>query len=121
MKYIITESKLENFITNYIEDLFSVDEINWANPRMYDPEEMESYEDPNLIEYYIGDYEEGDNIFFRWYGCDYFSSNAQSNCPLVVVEVEYERQLNLLFNNKWKEPFKDWFTSSFNLPVKYVE
>jgi len=63
MKYIITESKLENFITNYIEDLFSVDEINWANPRMYDPEEMESYEDPNLIEYYIGDYEEGDNIF----------------------------------------------------------
>ena len=121
MKYLITESKLENFITNYIEDLFSVDEINWTNPMMYDPEEMESYEDPNLIEYYIGDYEEGDNILFRWYGCDYFGSNAQSNCPLVVIEVEYERQLNLLFNNKWKEPFKDWFTSSFNLPVKYVE
>jgi hypothetical protein len=120
MKYLITESKLENFITNYIEDLFSVDEINWTNPMMYDPEEMESYEDPNLIEYYIGDYID-DGVCFRWYGCEYFGSNAQSNCPLVVVETTYEKQLNSLFNDEWKEPFRLWFIEKFGNPVKYIE
>jgi hypothetical protein len=120
MKYIITESKLENFITKYIEDLFPIDEINWVNPRMYDPEEETVYDDPNLIEYYIGDFID-DGVCFRWYGCEYFGSNAQSVCPFVTLELEYERQLNSLFNDRWKEVFKKWFNKNFDVVAKYVE
>lgn len=120
MKYTITESKLDNIITKYIEDLFPIDKLNWTNPIMYDPEEGESYEDPNLIEFYLGDYQD-DGICFIWYGCEYFGSNAQSVCPLVTLELDYERQLNLLFNDKWKEPFKKWFNENFDEVTKYVD
>ena len=31
MKYIITESKLDETITNYLDNLFDIDDINWTN------------------------------------------------------------------------------------------
>mgnify|MGYP000924348279 CR=1 FL=1 len=38
MKYIITESKLEESIVHYIDELFDVDDIHWTNPIEQDDE-----------------------------------------------------------------------------------
>jgi hypothetical protein len=120
MKYIISESKLQNFIINYLEKLFPVEDINWTYAEIFDENDMDYYEDESAIAYYFGDRIDGENVF-RWYDCGYFGSNAQSVCPLVVVETIYEKQLNSLFNDEWKEPFKLWFIEKFNNPVKYVD
>ena len=120
MKYIISESKLQNFIINYLEGLFPVENINWTYAETFDENDMDYYEDESAIAYYFGDRIDGENVF-RWYGCEYFGSNAQSVCPLVVVETIYEKQLNSLFNDEWKEPFRLWFIEKFNNPVKYVD
>lgn len=119
-KYLISETKLDNLITNYIEGLFPIENINWTHPEEFDMDEMESFENPNVIEYYFGDYSDNDNCF-RWYSCDYFGSAAQSICPLVMVETYYQKQLDSLFNDRWHEPFKRWFVEKFNQPVKSIE
>jgi hypothetical protein len=117
MKYIITESKLETAITEYINELFPIDNIHSTNPP-----DVYGNEDENRILFYIGDYDDDDNIF-RWYDCEYFypESGSQDICPIVSLEVRYKRSLNSLFDNLWKEPFKKWFTENFDLPVKTID
>ena len=123
MKYIITESRLEKSIIDYINKLFPVDEINHICPYDYDEETDEEGEDENRVEFYIGDYDEGDNTIFRWYDCDYFfeDSEPRKRCPLIVVEDQYKRELDGFFNDLWHEPFKKWIMENFDLPVKTVE
>lgn len=119
-KYLISEAKLDNLITNYIDELFPMDKLHWTHPEEYDSDEMETFEDTSRIEFYFGDYGD-DETCFRWYSWDYFGPTAQSVCPLVVVETYYSRQLDSLFNDRWHESFKRWFTEKFNLPVKSID
>jgi len=123
MKYIITESRLNQAIVDYINKLFPIDEINYINPYDYDDETDEEGDDENRVEFYIGDYDEGDNTIFRWYDCDYFFlySEPRKRCPLIVVEDQYKRELDGFFNDLWHEPFKKWIMKNFDLPVKTVE
>lgn len=126
MKYVISESKLEGLITNYLNEIFPVHNINWMHPWGYnenDEEDDGEGEDVNRIQFYIGDYEEGENDCFKWYSCDYFNPNshAQDICPTVVIESPFDNQLNGYFGDTWHEPFKKWFKSNFELPVKTVE
>jgi hypothetical protein len=122
MKYIITESKLETAIIEYINVLFPVDNINSTNPTEYDDETGENYDDETRVEFYIGDYGDEDTCF-RWYDCEYFYPDNQIkvSCPMVSVEHEYEKILNGYFNEMWYEPFKKWFTENFELPVKTLD
>lgn len=122
MRYIITESKLEQVITDYLNDLFPLDNVNYTNPNEYDDETGEDYDDDTRVEFYLGDYEDEDTIF-KWYDCEYFypDSPAQTICPIVVIEHPYDDRLIAYFNDKWEEPFKKWFTENFDLPVKTVE
>jgi hypothetical protein len=124
MKYIISESKLEQVITEYIDGLFPIDEINYTNPDVYDDEQDgEIYEDENMVQFYLGNYDEGENNIFLWLGTEYFEENssAQDRSPIVVVDHPYDDQLIAYFNDAWEEPFKKWFMKNFNLPVKTVE
>ena len=123
MKYIIAESKLDKVIINYLDELFQVDNINSINPYEYDDETGEEYDDDSRVEFYIGDYEDGDNDIFKWYDCEYFDegSEPKKHCPLVVVEHPYDDTLIGYFGDKWEEPFKRWFYDNFDLPVKTVE
>jgi hypothetical protein len=123
MKYIITESRLEKSIIDYINKLFPVDEINHICPYDYDEETDEEGEDENRVEFYIGDYDEGDNTIFRWYDCDYFLeySDVRNRCPIIRVEDQYRRELDGFFNDLWHEPFKKWVMENFDLPIKTVE
>jgi len=123
MKYIITESKLEGTIMNYLDSLFDIQNLNWTHPYDYDDETEEEGEDENRIEFYIGDYEGDEEGCFRWYHCDYFNekSPAQDICPTITIETQYTDVLNGYFGNMWEEPFKKWINLHFDLPVKTVE
>lgn len=123
MKYIITESKLDETITNYLNELFDVDDISWTNPIEYDDETGEEWDDENRVIFYIGDYDGEDEGCFYWYDCDYFypESSARDICPTVNLEYQYENQLNGYFGDMWHEPFKKWFTQYFKLPVKTID
>jgi len=123
MKYIIAESKLEESILYYINELFDVNDINWTYPLEYDDETGEEWDDNNRIVFYIEDYDGEDEGCFYWYACDYFTphSTASRNCPIVTVENEYKNQLDGYFGNMWHGPFKKWFKEHFELPVKTIE
>ena len=123
MKYLITESKLEESILYYIDKLFDITDINWTHPLDYDLETGEEWDDDNRVVFYIGDYEGEDKGCFYWYSCDYFNPNSPASeiCPMVSVEVQYEKQLNAYFGDLWKEPFKKWFKEHFELPVKTID
>ncbi len=122
MKYIITESRLDQIVTEYLNELFPLDDVHYTNPNEYDDETGEDYDDDTRVEFYLGDYED-ENTIFKWYDCEYFypNSDAQTICPTVVVEHPYDDTLLAYFSDKWEEPFKKWFTENFNLPVKTVE
>ena len=122
MKYLITESKLEETITNYLYKLFDVDNVNSTNPYEYDEDTGEEWQDDNRVEFYLGNYMD-DNTCFRWYDCEYFNpTRTEANiCPTVSLEYEYENVLNGYFGESWKEPFRKWFIKNFGLPVKTVD
>ena len=122
MKYIITESRLESAIMEYLNKTFPLDNVYFTNPTEYDYETGENYDDDTRVEFYLGDYENEDTIF-RWYDCEYFYENSdpRERCPIVTVEHPYDNTLDGFFGNRWEEPFKKWFTENFDLPVKTVE
>ena len=120
---VIKESKLDENILEYIDELFDVNDINWTNPPEYDEETGEEWDDDNRVVFYIGDYEGEDEGCFYWYGCEYFDPNSPASeiCPTVSLEYQYENQLNGYFGDMWKEPFKKWFKYHFELPVKTID
>jgi hypothetical protein len=122
MKYIITESKLESIIDDYLDELFEIDNLNWTHPYEYDDETEEEGEDETRVEFYIGDYEGEDEGCFRWYDKSYFNDGTeiQQRAPLVQIESEYTKTLDGYFGETWKGPFKKWFKKHFNLPIKDV-
>lgn len=121
MKYLITESKLEETIMNYFDELFDIQDLNWTHPYEYDDELGEEGDDENRIEFYKGDY--SDDTCFRYYKCGYFNpgSPAQEICPEVSVEHPYSATLTGYFGDMWQEPFKKWIKINFDLPVKTVD
>jgi hypothetical protein len=121
-KYGLTESKLDKNIINYLDKLFDVDNIHYTVPYEYNDETGEEGDDDTRMEFYIGDYE-NDDTCFRWYDCTYFTNQSDSPnklCPIVQVEYQYETTLNGYFGDKWKEPFKKWFTHHFEIPVNLI-
>ena len=123
MKYLITESKLEGTIMNYLDELFDIQDLHWTHPYEYDDETGEEGDDENRIEFYIGDYEGTDEGCFRYYFCDYFLSysSARDLCPIISLESQYTETLNSYFGDMWQEPFKKWIKLNFDLSVKTVE
>jgi hypothetical protein len=122
MKYIITESKLEETIMNYFDEIFDIQDLHWTHPYdILDDETEEEGEDENRIEFYIGDYADEETCF-RWYACNYFNhgSPARDLCPELFVENPYATALNGYFDDMWKEPLKKWIKFYFDLPVKTV-
>lgn len=127
MKYIITESKLFNAIYQYIDRSYDVDEIDFFNPKTYDEDEGIDIENPHIIEFYNkeydGDYDENGMLFIyivKEYYKDEPSSQPFINQTPILIVNNYS-DLDSLFGNYWKEPFKEWFENKFKLPVKTIE
>jgi hypothetical protein len=66
MKYIITESKFENLVIEYLDELFDVEDINWTYAQEWDEDTDQHQEDENAIVFYIGDYNGDDDGCFRF-------------------------------------------------------
>lgn len=87
MKYIITESKLDTAITNYLDSMFDVKNIKVIHPVEDDDIDGNLYEDFNRAVFYVGEnYFDGEECF-RWYGKHYFerNSNMSDKCPVVDI------------------------------------
>lgn len=118
MKYIITESKLNQTVKNYLNNTLDVENINWT----YLTDEWGDEQD--AIEFYLGDYMD-DETLFRLYNESYWTENSDWRKELSpMLYIEDQELLNSLegyFNDNWKEGFKEWFIETFKLPVKTVD
>jgi len=121
MKIIITENKLFNSITKYLEDTFiEEDELNLTYA-----EDLNGNHDENLLIIYRGDWEGEDysDIVFAYYTKDYFDdipSNSHNRATSPILMVQKYHELNEMFGQYWKEPMKKWFEGQFNLPVRSI-
>ena len=117
MKYIITESKLNQTVKNYLNNTLDVENINWTHL-------SEDGVEQDAIEFYLGDYMD-DETLFRLYGEDYWTVDSdfrKSLSPMLYIEDQgLSNTLEMYFNDKWKEGFKEWFVETFKLPVNTVD
>ena len=130
MKYIITESKLEEIIVNYLNKMYDVNNINWKYPLENDEETDDWEEDPNRRYFYKGDDEYDDRIFL-WYDKKYWNverikmddtvKNYYEKSPALDFENRNDLIiLNGYFGDKWVPIFKKWFEDNFGVPVKSI-
>ena len=130
MKYIITESKLEEIIVNYLNKMYDVNDISWKYPLENDEETDDWEEDPNRRYFYKGDDEYDDRIFL-WYDKKYWNverikmddtvKNYYEKSP--ALDFENRNDLTILngyFGDKWVPIFKKWFEDNFGVPVKSI-
>ena len=119
MKYLISENKLNNLIYDYIVDMFMNNEEGELNHN-YDYDDMDNETDDS-IEFYFGDYGDGDYAF-RWYSEKYFLLDKEcEECPIVEMNDELKNVLDATFSDKWESQFKKWMRKEFNLYVKTIK
>jgi hypothetical protein len=125
MKYLITENKLNQTIMSYIDDVFSEKKIHMAKA-LSDGEEVDG-----AYDFFTDDYSEGydEDYLFLWSDAEYYEqkfSDDHRKQELIdtspVLEItktgSSKGRFNELFGDMWREPFKEWFTNKFGLPVK---
>jgi hypothetical protein len=128
MKIIITESKLNQAVIDYLNKTYDTNNIGWE----YGIDDWGNEVD-YAIKFYQGDYDEDDTLF-RWYGEDYWGSEESESysdklcqekkdkSPILYFEDDVIlRTLNGYFGNNWKQPFIEWFWDKFHVPVKTIE
>ena len=69
MKIIITESKLNQAVIDYLNEIYDTNNIGWT----YGMDDWGNEVD-YAMEFYGDDFDDGDNTLFRWYGEDYWNS-----------------------------------------------
>jgi len=128
MKIIITESKLNQTVIDYLNETYNTNNIYWE----YGIDDWGN-EVGYAMKFYQGDYDEDDTLF-RWYGEDYWDSEdtesysnerrqeMKDKSPILSFEdANTLNTLNGYFNDKWHQPFIDWFWNKFHVPVKTIE
>ena len=124
MKYLIAESQMDTLIMKQLDVIFDVPNIHWTNPYGTGDDDYD-HEDSTRLEFYYGDYGDGDTVFL-WYDKDYWGQDSnsyngyKSKSPIVDIEEPFRSNLNGLFGNMWYKPFKVWFKFNFDVTVKSV-
>ena len=121
MKYVISESKINNVIVKYLDDNFG--DLNWTNP--YDENGNES--DCAAI-FYKGDYD-NENVVFRvyekcWWKVAWSPSikdDLIEKSPILSFEndTDYDT-LNAYFGDMWKHIFEEWFKETYGFDLKTI-
>ena len=125
MKYVITESKLNSAIYDYIDNLFKegkkihmVKHIARADDDTLSDEEVEGAYDF---------FHKGEDELFTWTGREYyerpynkFAWTKWLELAPVVEIVDYSKldTLNNMFGDLWRPVFITWFENTFSLPIK---
>ena len=128
MKVIITESKLDEVIYNYIDELFAAEngstEIHKLESINQDGENIEDVYDIVNDDYYD---DNGGDYLFTWAGKKYYENHAHQSfgrrlvdeAPIVEINDGGKvRNLDSYFGNLWKPVFIKWFKDKVNLPIK---
>ncbi len=132
MKYIITESKLNETIKNYLNSVFDINNIGWT----YGFDDMGNEVD-YAVEFYIGDYDEDETVF-RWYDEGYWYNEMEDLSPTQEFDrkllkkykndspiIEFENSnisnaLNGYFGDTGQQPFKEWFRENFGFKINTI-
>jgi hypothetical protein len=126
MKYIITENKLNQTIMLYIDKVYGDKKI-YMGKALIDGKEVEG-----AYDFFTEDYSEGidEDYLFLWSEAKYYENTMINDsvrkrkllreCPILEITNtgSSKGKLNELFGDRWHEPFKEWFTNKFGLPVK---
>jgi hypothetical protein len=130
MKVIITESKLDDVIYNYIDELFTAEN---GNNEIHKLESLSASDELNkpiegAYEFVNDDYYEHDQEYlFTWTGKKYYENHAHQSfgarlideAPIVEINDDNKvRNLDSYFGNLWRPVFIKWFQDKVNLPIK---
>ena len=132
MKYLITESKLEQGIYDYMDELFSSEngntEIHRLNTIDEDGKDMVGSYDFVNDDYYDGD---NQDYLFSWTDNEYYELLTPNYITQAELETLIKKTpnvemhdknkvmtLNSIFGEMWKPIFNKWFQDKVNLPVK---
>jgi hypothetical protein len=106
MKVVITESRLEKAITDYLDDSFYPD-YNWG------PELHDFYRED--VERFGGyDFEVNDEVAYS-----YFNSGGYTKT--LIISKWLTKRLTSLFGHLWEPVFIKWFEDNSGLEVKEIE
>jgi len=128
MKYLITESKLEQVIYDYIDKLFAAEngktEIHKLNSIDEDGKDIDGAYDFVNDDYYDGDIQD---YLFSWTGKEYYENHQSQSfgtrlvneAPIVeILDKNKVMTLNSIFSEMWEPIFDKWFQDKVNLPIK---
>jgi hypothetical protein len=124
MKYLITESKLNSAIYEYIDNLFKEGKkIEMVKHTRTDDDTLDDEEVEGAYDFF----HKGEDDLFTWTGEEYYNrpynlsvwSKWKALAPVVEI-VDYEKldSLNNMFGDLWRPVFITWFENTFSLPVK---
>ena len=115
MKVIITESRLEKVITDYLDDIY-VPDYGWSENSRYGSyqKDVKQYGD---IVFFIDDHDS-----YVYYGCNHLSFEEDGHlhnykCPLLSIYPRVSERLDSTFGEIWKPIFKKWFEEHTGLEV----
>ena len=125
MKYVITESKLNSAIYEYIDNLFKEGkQIYMVKHTRTDDDTLDNREVEGAYDFF---HKGEDDDLFTWTGKEYYERPYNKSAwtkwlelaPVVEI-VDYEKLdvLNAMFDNLWRPVFIQWFEDTFSLPVK---
>ena len=126
MKYLITESKLNSAIYEYIDQLFHEGKkIEMVKHTRHGNDADEDVEVE--VEGAYDFFHKGEDELFIWTGEEYYNrpynksvwSKWKALAPVVEI-VNYQKldSLNNMFGDLWRPVFIKWFENTFSLPVK---
>ncbi len=127
MKYLITESKLNSAIYEYIDQLFhegkKIEMVKHTRPDDDTDEDVE-------VEGAYDFFHKGEDDLFTWTGKEYYDRPYNSSlfnkwrelAPIVEI-VAYEKVdvLNNMFGDLWRPIFIKWFEDLFSLSIKTLK
>ena len=97
MKYIISESKIESVIREYLDDNYYPD-YGWLEPEVYKEE-----------------FEKWDEIYFE------VNDHARYKYVSGKLTVGQSPDLDGYFGKLWRPVFITWFENTFSLPIKTLK
>jgi len=117
MKVVITESRLESLIIDYLNDSYYPD-YGWEDEEYYRGELKIN----NKLNFYIDDIDS-----YIYYGCNSGEKNDKNfepsgkleyyKCPLLSIYPYMAQRLDSAFGDIWKPIFKKWFEDNTGLEV----
>lgn len=117
MKVLITESRLEKLVMDYLDDIY-IPDYGWSYPFVY-RKDVKQYGD---LVFFINDQDS-----YVYYGCNAGSENDRLfasygnlhnyKCPLLSVYPHVGERLAMMFGDIWEPIFKKWFEEHTGLEV----